>query len=159
MTDLRLIHLRSVAELRAASVAWDDLWQRSTVSLPTARAAMVAHWMETLAPQQPFHALAIEQDGRYLAALPLVETRLKRVLKAGRLPCNEWSSAGELLLDPSAPASVIDRLIDGVVELRWPLVWFDGVPLGQSHWQQFLEGLERRAIAYKRHERFKIGLV
>ena len=38
-------------------------------------------------------------------------------------------------------------------------MWFDGVPLGQPHWQQFLEGLERRAITYKRHERFKIGLV
>jgi CelD/BcsL family acetyltransferase involved in cellulose biosynthesis len=157
MTDLRLLHFRSAEELRAASAAWDDLWQRSPVAIPTARAALVTHWVETLSADQPFHALVVEQDGRYLAALPLVEARLKGLLKVGRLPCNEWSWAGDLLLDPDASPSVIDRLIDGM--LHWPMLWFDGVPLDQLHWQQFLQALDRRAITYKRHERFKIGVV
>jgi CelD/BcsL family acetyltransferase involved in cellulose biosynthesis len=54
---------------------------------------------------------------------------------------------------------VLDRLIDALVELAPPLLWFDGVPLAQPHWQRFLDALGRRDIAYERHERFRIGLV
>ncbi|MGD0383598.1 MAG: hypothetical protein ABSA77_08765, partial [Thermoguttaceae bacterium] len=31
----RIIHLRSLEELRAAALDWDDLWQRSEVTFPT----------------------------------------------------------------------------------------------------------------------------
>jgi CelD/BcsL family acetyltransferase involved in cellulose biosynthesis len=156
---LRVRHFSSVDELLASAAAWDDLWLRSGVALPTARAALVAHWVRRLAPQQHFHALAVECDGRFLAALPLVESRLRRLVKVGRLPYNDWSWAGDLLLDPAATPEVLDRLIDGVLELSLPMLWFDGVPLSQPHWQRFLDALQRRGIEYQRHERFRIGLV
>ncbi len=158
MPDYHIIHLRSAEDLRNAAPAWDNLWQRSEVTLPTARAALVAHWVETLAPEQPFHAIAIEAGGRWVAALPLVESRLKGMIKVGRLPCNEWSWAGDLLLDPAVPEAV-ECLIDGIGGLRLPLLWIDGAPLEQPHWQQFLSALDRRGIGFARHERFKIGLV
>jgi CelD/BcsL family acetyltransferase involved in cellulose biosynthesis len=159
MTQFEVLHLRSPGEVRESAAPWDDLWQRSGVTLPTARAALVAHWVERLAPQRRFHALAVESDGRWLAALPLIEPRLRRVVKVGRLPCNEWSWAGDLLFDPNATPEALDRLIDAIVELSLPLLWFDGVPLAQPHWRRFLDALERRGIAYERHERFRIGLV
>ncbi|MEX2139488.1 MAG: GNAT family N-acetyltransferase [Pirellulales bacterium] len=159
MTQFAVLHLRSPGEVRESAAPWDDLWRRSGVTLPTARAALVAHWVQQLAPERRFHALAIEGDGRWLAALPLVESRLRQIVKVGRLPSNEWSWAGDLLLDPDATAEVLERLIDAIVELSLPLLWFDGVPLGQPHWQRFLDALRRRGIAYERHERFRIGLV
>jgi hypothetical protein len=101
----------------------------------------------------------VEGDGRFRAAIPLLESRLRQVIKAGRLPCNEWSWAGDLLLDEQAPPEAIDRLIDALIELSLPLLWFDGVPLAQPYWQRFIEALHRRGIAYQRHERFRIGTV
>jgi CelD/BcsL family acetyltransferase involved in cellulose biosynthesis len=159
MSDFRLIHLKSPDQLRGAAAAWDDLWQRSCVTLPTARAELVAHWVERLASGGPFHAIAIEQGGRWLAAIPLVESRLKGLLRVGRLPCNEWSWAGDLLLDPAADADAVLRLIDAITELSLPLLWFDGVPLTQPYWQQFLAALDARGMGYARHGRFKIGMV
>lgn len=158
MSDYRITHLRSACELQDVAVPWDDLWLRSGVTLPTARAALVAHWLQRLAPEQRFHGLVVEGDGRFLAAIPLVESRLRHVVKVGRLPCNEWSWAGELLLDEQAPPEALDRLIEAIVELSLPLLWFDGVPLGQPHWQRFLDALRRRDIAYERYERFRIGV-
>jgi CelD/BcsL family acetyltransferase involved in cellulose biosynthesis len=84
---------------------------------------------------------------------------VKYLLKAGRLPANHWSWAGDLLLDPAAPSEALDLLIDGIVRLSLPLLWFDGVPLAEPHWQRFLEALARRGIRYARHERFQIGRV
>jgi CelD/BcsL family acetyltransferase involved in cellulose biosynthesis len=158
-TSLQLLHLRSAAELRAIASDWDDLWQRSTTTLPTARAALVSHWVEKLAAGRPFHAIAVRESGRFAAAIPLVELRLKGLLKAARLPCNEWSWAGDLLLDPDASADVLNQLIDGLLNLSLPLLWFDGVPISQPHWQRFLGALHKRGIDYARRERFQIGLV
>jgi CelD/BcsL family acetyltransferase involved in cellulose biosynthesis len=159
IADLQLLHFRTTAELRAAAADWDDLWQRSTTTLPTARAALVSHWVERLAPQRPLHAIAVRENGRLVAAMPLIETRLKGVLKAARLPCNEWSWAGDLLVDPDASAEALNSLIDGMLSLSQPLLWFDGVPLSQPHWQRLLAALDDRGIAYARRQRFRIGLV
>ena len=91
-SGVQLLHLRSAQQLRDVAAAWDDLWQRSAVTLPTARASMVVHWVERLAPERPFHALAVERDGRLLAALPLIETRLKSVLRSA--VCRATSGRG-----------------------------------------------------------------
>jgi CelD/BcsL family acetyltransferase involved in cellulose biosynthesis len=91
--------------------------------------------------------------------MPLIEMRLKGVLKAARLPCNEWSWAGDLLLDPDASVDALNCLIDGILSLSLPLLWFDGVPVSQPHWQRFLAALEDRGIGYARRQRFQIGLV
>jgi CelD/BcsL family acetyltransferase involved in cellulose biosynthesis len=159
MHDQRLLTISSADDLCAAAAAWDDLWHRSTTTLPTSRAALVAHWIETLAPRRPFHAIVVEERGRFMAALPLLQARVKGVLKTGRLPWNDWSWAGDLLLDPSAPDDALDLLIEGIQRLSLPLLWFDGVPLAEPHWQRFVDALVRRGIPFSRHERFKIGLV
>ena len=159
MTQFEVLHLRSPAEVRESAADWDNLWLRSGVTLPTARAALVAHWVERLAPERQFHTLAVKHNGQWLAALPIVESRLRRLMKVGRLPFNEWSWAGDLLLDPEATPEILDRLIDAIGELALPMLWFDGVPLEQPHWQQFLDALRRRGIEYQRHERFHIGIV
>ena len=38
MTQPRVIHIASVAELRALAARWDDLWWRSDVTTPNLRA-------------------------------------------------------------------------------------------------------------------------
>lgn len=101
MTELRSVHFESLDALRANAAAWDDLWLRSDVTLPSLRAELLAQWVEQFMPTHRFHAIAIEADGRLMAALPLVERRVGRTISAGTLPSNEWSAGGDLLLDPT----------------------------------------------------------
>ncbi len=74
-----MLTLRTIDTLdafRPAAEAWDDLWRRSGVALPTKRAPLLIQWIERFAPHAPFVALVVEENGRWLAALPLVGRRL-----------------------------------------------------------------------------------
>ena len=109
MSSLRVVRFESIAALRETETAWDDLWQRSDATLPTGRAELIAQWIEQFAPNSKFVALAVERDGQLVAALPLVERRVKRLITAGTLPWNDWCWAGDLLVDPEADVAAALR--------------------------------------------------
>lgn len=156
--DLR--KLDSVESIRAAAAAWDSLWQRSGVTLPTARAELVAQWLEHFAPSRAAQALVVEQNGEFLAALPLAGRRIRRLITVGDVTWNEWSPSGELLLDPHCEAeAVLGRLLDGLTHLDWPLLWFDLAPIDTPWWRSFLNALARRQISVDVHPRYRIGQV
>src|SRR5437016_566781 len=112
---MQLIHLRTTSELRSMAAAWDDLWLRCETSRPMARAALVAHWVDHFARRRPFQALAVEENGKLVAALPLVTRRVKGLLKVAALPTNAWAGQGDLLLDPAADQSAaLEMLLAGV---------------------------------------------
>ncbi len=157
MRGYQVHHLRGTAELRREADRWDDLWRRSDATLPTARAFPVAQWVEELGGAMPFHAFAIEHEGQFVAAIPLLQARLKRLLPIVRLPWNEWSWAGDLLIDPQCDAAVAERLVELIARETPGLLWFDGVPLESASWQRLLNCLDARNMHYQRHERFHIG--
>ena len=97
MNAPRIVHLRSLEELRAIAPAWNDLWRRSATTFPTLRAEHIAQWVEHFAPRAKFMAVAVEEDGRLTAALPLLRRKIAHVFRGGAFPCNEWSSSGDLL--------------------------------------------------------------
>ena len=100
MGRLELRVLSSVDELRANAGPWDDLWLRSDVKIPVARAEALALWLDHFAPGSRFVGLTVFDDDRMVAALPLyANSRLP--LSRLRLPGNFWSAAGDLLLDSS----------------------------------------------------------
>ena len=101
VTPLGIVHLDSLDALRATAEAWDDLWRRSDATLPSLRAELLAQWVEHFARPEDFHAVAVEAEGRLVAALPLVRRKIAGLLDAGTMPCNEWSASGDLLLDSS----------------------------------------------------------
>jgi CelD/BcsL family acetyltransferase involved in cellulose biosynthesis len=157
MAGIHTHHIRGAQELRRYSKAWDDLWLRSETTLPTARALPIAQWVEELGDGKPFHALIVEHDGQFVAALPLVQARLKRLFPIARMPWNDWSWAGDLLVDPDCDAAALDRLVELIARETPGLLWFDGVPIESNSWRRFLECLGARGMAYQRHERFRIG--
>ena len=97
-----VLTIQSLAALRAAAPAWDDLWRRSDCTSPLARAEPIADWLAHFASASRFQALVVAHEGRWLAALPLVERRVAGVLRAGALPCNAWPSGATLLWDAAA---------------------------------------------------------
>jgi CelD/BcsL family acetyltransferase involved in cellulose biosynthesis len=160
MSSLQLRQLDSAEALRASATAWDDLWRRSETTIPTVRGELVALWLEQFAPAGPFRALVVEEKpgGRMLAALPLAEKRVGRVVRCGGLTSNYWSPNGELLLDPEAATEeVLDMLLDGVEKLDWPLFWFDMVPVDAPHWKATLQALNRRGLKADVHSRWQVG--
>lgn len=143
---LKPVHLRSIAELRAAAPQWDALWQRSDVAVPTARAETIAQWLERFAPAAPFHGLAVKQNGNFAAALPLVARRGRFSPLAG-LPSNRWGLCGDLLLDPQADtAAVLHLLLDGINRLAWPLLWLRPVPYESIRWRALLAVAQQRQM-------------
>jgi len=160
MAAPQLILLDSLDAIRAAAPAWDDLWRRSDVAVPVARAELVAQWIEAASPQATVRGLAVRQDGQLVAALPLVGGRVKRLVRVGRLPSNYWAWAGDLLLDPSADAPpVLETLAAAVGQLPWPLLWLDAVPLQTPRWREFVAALDAGGLASSSQQRFCIGQV
>lgn len=152
--------LDSVESIRAVAPAWDSLWQRSGVTMPTARAELVAQWLEHFAPGAATQALVVEQDGEFLAALPITGRRVRRLITVGDVTWNEWSPSGELLLDPHCDAeAVLGRLLDGLTNLDWPLLWLDLAPIDAPWWRSFLNALARRQRSADVHPRYRIGQV
>ena len=106
-------------------------------TLPTARAELIAQWVERFAPLAGFRALVVEDQGQWVAALPLVERRVARVLTAGTLPANPWSPGGTLLCDASLAAeqSIADRLVEAMQRLPWHVLWLE-----EALWERVASG-------------------
>ena len=160
MTMLRAIHLTSIEQLRASASAWDDLWWRSDVALPTTRAELIAQWIERFCPKSVFHAIAVEADGRWIAALPLVGRRVGWVLPAGDLPSNEWSPCGELLLDASTDTdAALDLLLAATDCLPWQMLWLNDTIPDSPRWRAMLHACNRAGLLSAHHHRYRVGRV
>lgn len=155
MNSLTIYELKSLNELQARAAEWDDLWQRSDVTIPLARAGHVAHWIETFAPKATFRAVIVEQEGRFLAALPLVVRRIKKLFKVHTLPNNHWATNGELLVDQNCDRErVLDALLKYLGKSR-PLLWFDRVNYDEPQWLSFQDAVQRAGWLIGRREAYR----
>ncbi|HTU27226.1 MAG TPA: GNAT family N-acetyltransferase [Pirellulales bacterium] len=146
MPNYRIEILRSIADLRQAAGAWDDLWQRSSCANPSARAEPLAAYLEHFAPRARLGTVVVHGGGQAVAALPLLAER-SWTCEVGQMPGNCWSSGGALLLDFSAdPRPALDALVDGLRRLGWPLLRLDAVMPTTLAWQGFGAALSRAGI-------------
>ena len=98
-------------------------------------------------PNAEFHAIAIEQNGRWVAALPMLRRKIGRLINAGVLPCNEWSSSGEFLLDLSADVdSVMELFLNAINECNWPLLWLDEAILDTARWRTLFQSVANKIL-------------
>ncbi len=154
-----IIRLNTVAELRAAAPAWDDLWQRSDCTSPLARAEPIADWLAHFAPGSRFQALVVADEGRWLAALPLVESRMAGVLRAGVLPCNAWPSGATLLWDVAATddPGVGEAVAAGLARPPWPLVFLEAAMPARASWQALVRTLTAADVPCDLRTRWHVG--
>ena len=160
MATLTTRLVTSIRELRTVAETWDDLWRRSAVTSPTMRASLVALHCETFAPAARVWCPMVEdQQGRPLAALPIVESRMGPIT-CGGFPSNEWSGSGDLLLDESADvAAVCDTLATALLHAPWPVFWFDWAPYETPRWQHFFASLKRIGADWQTRPSFQVGCV
>jgi CelD/BcsL family acetyltransferase involved in cellulose biosynthesis len=159
VSNLIVKRLDSLDHLRREAQAWDDLWLRSEITLPTARAELVALWCESFTPRQPFSAYVVEQNGRMVAALPLIAGR-RLGLGIGTLPGSQWSPAGDLLLDTQSDAcQVLKVLLRALQESDWPLLEFAAVPSGTERWQLLRQALDTMPLPHATRRRCTVNRV
>lgn len=160
--SVKLLTLNSTRELLDNTARWNNLWQRSECSWPTMRAEPLAQWLDTFAADSATQILVVEDNGTWVAALPLYESRLGP-LRIGTLPGGDLCSVGDLLLDRAwqeanrcVPLDVIAR---GIAGLRWPLVRFDAMFPETRRWKSLLLQLEARGLHYLARHRGVTGLI
>jgi CelD/BcsL family acetyltransferase involved in cellulose biosynthesis len=159
-TGFRVEVLDSVNALRAVAGDWDDLWQRSDVTMPTVSAEPTALWIERFGAEGGVHLLTVRQGNRLVGAMPLVRRRLGRVIPVGDLSLNHWSPNGELLLDEAADlAAIAERFAEAICSVPWPLLWFEMVPYHAKRWRSLAEALARRGVEVDGRPGFEIGRV
>ena len=154
-----LVSLRSVDELRAQSDAWDDLWRRCDVALPTVRALPLAQWFDHFAAGRRIHAVVVEREGRWIAALPLVEGRLARFARVGKMTSDPWWTSGELLVDRACDYLAYDSLVQGLSRTPWSLLWLDWARYDTDRWRRFLSAARAHGMRVDTAEHFHVGRI
>ncbi|MCC6124172.1 MAG: GNAT family N-acetyltransferase [Pirellulales bacterium] len=92
--------------------------------------------------------MIVEEDGKWVAALPLIHTKVRYILHAGGLCGGTWTPGGAFLLDAGADAdSILDVLVDALKKSNRQLLWFKEVALDAPRWKSFQRAMDRAGIA------------
>lgn len=159
--QLKLHKISTIEELRAVADLWDDLWQRSEVCCPRARAHLLSLWLEYKSYDNDFEAIIIEQpDNKYLAALPLISVPFKNYLRMGCLATSHETIGGDFLIDPKCDTkSVTDLLVDELAHSDYSFLSFDRVALNEPRWRKLLAALNKAGLLTDVKENYLIGMV
>ena len=160
MAPLATLQLESLDALLANAAAWDDLWQRSAATLPSLRAKQLALWFEHFAEPEQFTAMVVRRDDRWLAALPLANTRIAHVISAASMPCNDWATCGDLLLDETIdPQATLAALIAALRKTSSPLLWLQEASLDAQRWQLLQQVCAVSRATLATHPCYQVGRV
>lgn len=152
--------LNTITEVESITDRWNDLWRRSDVTPPTPRVELLRNWLDHFAPHRKFQAVVIEECDQLVAAMPLVAQRWGKMIPAGGLPKNEWSGAGDLLVDPQADVGGALRLIASTLhKLSWPIYRFSQVRCESPRWRQFIELLDETGLCAESRPNFEVKFV
>jgi CelD/BcsL family acetyltransferase involved in cellulose biosynthesis len=76
------------------------------------------------------------------------------------MPHNEWSPAGDLLLDRNGDAAAAARaLVAGLGELPWSFLRLDMVPVEAPHWRAFRNALADAGVPHDCRRLFDVGMI
>lgn len=153
---LRVGRIMTVQSLRERAEAWDDLWERSGVLSPAARAEPAALWLEHFAPDAGLRCLTVKRNGRMEAALPLYRERVGGILPTLRLPRNGWAASGDLLVDDTAPEAVYDALARELSRVSSGLLWLTLAPYEAPRWQRLRAAMARAGMPLLIEKQYEI---
>lgn len=168
MANHRILHIESLETLRALANKWDDLWLRGEATLPSLRAEMLARWVERFARAEDFFAVAVETSEGLSASLPLLRRgnrpsgmiKLTPFAHAAVMPCNEWSAAGDLLLDENGTSGqALQCMADGIKSSGVRLLRLDEVELDSTRWRRFIQICTEAGMSVAEHHRWEVGRV
>lgn len=150
----------SVDQLRANATAWDDLWQRSTATSPATRAEPLAVWFDHFSRADALRAIVVRDHAGIVAALPVMVAHRWRFIPVARLPKNAWSSAGELMVDPTrANDATIAQLVDATQRLKCLNVMLEKVNPRTLAWKAMFRRLASQQLLCRYRRAARVGCV
>jgi CelD/BcsL family acetyltransferase involved in cellulose biosynthesis len=158
---LTIREFHTTDELRSAAADWDDLWLRSDTANPAARAQVIALWVDCFHPGVRFRALAVEQNGKLVAALPLFgRPRLKGLVPCGSLPGSCWGGGEMLLVDSDCDRdAVMSKIVGALGRLPWPILSLGLVSPESPRWSGFVAAAERAGLSTSIQTEDRIGQI
>lgn len=132
---------RGTSRLLEHREAWDDLWQRSAVTVPTARAESVASYAQTFSSADSLQSIVVREDSAIIAAVPLVPHRRAGFLHCLGLPHNDWTTGAAPLVDrrlieqPRRASEVATELAHTLRNGPQRAVFLDGLHHHLSFWK------------------------
>ena len=121
-------------------------------------AELIMQWLEQFSPDTRFNAVAVTHNGQYVAALPLVARKQRKVLRTGALPNNPWSPSGDLLVDVDCDLDrVLDVMVTAFRQLPWKMLWFDTALPETTRWQALADALHRATMPFAARERYRVA--
>ncbi len=152
--------LDSVHQLMAIEQEWDELWEHSHATMPVSRAAGIAQWYEHCGGRKRFRALCLRRDGTMVAAIPLRPRRVSKLVEVADLPEDDWSPAGDLMVDQREPCDeVLRSMVDSMAELPWTTWWFRGVSLASTAWQELAQVANEQGLQTEIRPRYDVGWI
>jgi CelD/BcsL family acetyltransferase involved in cellulose biosynthesis len=137
MSTVSIRHIFGADELRRHAQAWNALWEASEVHTPAAKAEFVALWADQFHPQGGLEALVVEEDGRFVAALPFVVTSSRRFARLAKSPINDWGAFGDLLLDPRTTSEfALGALFRGLRDANVGWMSLNAIDLDSTRWNR-----------------------
>ena len=156
---MKLTIIRSLSELQPETHRWNQLWQASLAHLPTCQAQPLIQFVNKFHPHDQFAALIVEDDGRWVGALPLI-IRRKFSLAIAELPNNEWIQCGDLLVATDVDQDAVTGVLaQGLKDIECQLFNFDWTHLQRASWQLFLGKLKKHKHASLVSEGFSVGRI
>ena len=150
----------TIDQLRAIAPEWNELWQRSRATSALHRAESLLSFLEHFSMDGRLYVFTVRENGRLLAALPIVETRRFLKLAVVGLPINEWSLPGTLLLDAEAdPQPILLTLLDELSRSGFWLVRLDQIDVDSPDWAEFLAGVKKKRMPHETVSQYKMGTV
>ncbi len=150
----------SLEHLRTHADDWDALWQRSFAVTPVARAAPLAIWLENFSHPKAFRAIVVHDGGKLVAALPLYIQRRMGCIPIGRLTQNGWSTAGELLIDPSCvDEATLGPMIVALKNLGCVSLNLGKVNAHSTQWRPLFKRLASQHLFWRYRPFCKVGCV
>jgi len=154
---------------------WESLWERSRSTIAIITPEAIARWCRRFGDCESLRTVVVKDhlpggEPRLLAALPLIAANHLPMTTVGDLPSNSWFQCGDLLLDESPLAMppiegvspmkiVLDRLIEGLRELPWPILWIPTVRIEAMRWRLLIWALQQAGIAVDVKDRYLSGRV
>ncbi len=139
---------------------WNDLWWRSGVRGPWARAEALACYWKHFGSKSALVVVVRRRGGAWVGCLPLQQVHVAKMLRAGGLPGNPWTSAGELLLDPTALSQpeFWYTWAQALRHLPWKLLWLNELPVESPWWTTWQQHLAQLHLASHSCGRYLVGL-
>ena len=152
--------IRGGASGQPVSQEWNQLWNSGGGGQDSCPAEVIQCYQRHFAPSAELVWIAVRGgQQQWLAGLPLLLERTRRLGPTCVSPGNEWYQCGQMVMASTAnPSTIADAVLSGLGELGAGCYWLDWLRIDLPIWKSVVERAEQLGWATQCKRRFAVGL-